>query len=490
MRDNQGNSRQFGFVSYKFPHQAAQAMQMMNRFKLQDKPISVALHEPKMLRQEKLAAKFAAAANNGWVSHPEKNEQGALSSTGAVGMEDNKPKKLTRKQSNSYFRAAMEADIRGETYSVAQLASLSPSVRNEVLAGLLARRLKDLPGFDQVAVEEGVYHQGSTEEQEQEAPTGRAALLLAQGHRNQRQEEGTNWTDDEVHEVVEQLVAKLSLAQAVDALQNPASLLGHALHEGQGQGDGATASDLDRSSPGTLQTTASAELLRNLTTTTTSVDTSTTSLDPTLKTTTIEGKEDKLRKAVKELLVPTSAPATLDEIVGLLSSLPKKERAMSLFNRDFLLQKVGEAQEILALSSSDDDVLNDPALVAPTAPPKEQQESPKQPTMDDYLKTVATLSAAEAVSKLQAGDLAPLIAPASDQAWATTEHFISAFVSLPPIEAKQKLGDRVFKVIKAGGIKGAPKLTVALLDSQDLPALAHLADSFPEVLREMALRLK
>lgn len=91
---------------------------------------------------------------------------------------------------------------------------------------------------------------------------------------------------------------------------------------------------------------------------------------------------------------------------------------------------------------------------------------------------------------LQAGALAPLIVPASKEEWTITEQFVRTFDSLSPIQVKQNLGNRVFKVIKAGRIKGAPKLTVALLDSQELPALAHLAHSFPQVLREMALRFK
>lgn len=44
-----------------------------------------------------------------------------------------------------------------------------------------------------------------------------------------------------------------------------------------------------------------------------------------------------------------------------------------------------------------------------------------------------------------------------------------------------------FRAIKAFGLKQAPKLTIALLDIDDLRALAHLMNSYPSVLKEKAL---
>ena len=44
-----------------------------------------------------------------------------------------------------------------------------------------------------------------------------------------------------------------------------------------------------------------------------------------------------------------------------------------------------------------------------------------------------------------------------------------------------------FRTIKAFGLKQAPKLTIALLDCDDLRALAHLMNSYPSVLKEKAL---
>lgn len=46
-----------------------------------------------------------------------------------------------------------------------------------------------------------------------------------------------------------------------------------------------------------------------------------------------------------------------------------------------------------------------------------------------------------------------------------------------------------FKVVKSLGVKGAPKITIALLDQEDLRALAHLMNSYTPVLKEKALSL-
>lgn len=54
-------------------------------------------------------------------------------------------------------------------------------------------------------------------------------------------------------------------------------------------------------------------------------------------------------------------------------------------------------------------------------------------------------------------------------------------------DQKQKLGDRLFKIIKAFGVRNAPKLTIHLLDNEDLRSLAHLMTEQPEILKEKVL---
>lgn len=79
MRSEAGESRGFGFVSFQTPDQASAAMHAMNGVVLEKKTIIVRLHEPKQLRQEKLAARFSG--HNG---HP-RSASGATSPTLSEG---------------------------------------------------------------------------------------------------------------------------------------------------------------------------------------------------------------------------------------------------------------------------------------------------------------------------------------------------------------------------------------------------------------------
>lgn len=79
MRNEAGESRGFGFVSFQTPDQASGAMHAMNGVVLEKKTIIVRLHEPKQLRQEKLAARFSG--HNG---HP-RSASGATSPTLSEG---------------------------------------------------------------------------------------------------------------------------------------------------------------------------------------------------------------------------------------------------------------------------------------------------------------------------------------------------------------------------------------------------------------------
>jgi len=68
-----------------------------------------------------------------------------------------------------------------------------------------------------------------------------------------------------------------------------------------------------------------------------------------------------------------------------------------------------------------------------------------------------------------------------------TDEFVDSLQDKPVQHQKQQLGDKLWRVVKAFGIKGAPKITIALLDQDDLRPLAHLMNSYPTVLKEKAL---
>ncbi|ORY33788.1 hypothetical protein BCR39DRAFT_557015 [Naematelia encephala] len=59
MRDDRGASRGFGFVSFRTPDDASQAIRIMNNAKVGTRLITVSLHEPRMVRPDKIAERVA-----------------------------------------------------------------------------------------------------------------------------------------------------------------------------------------------------------------------------------------------------------------------------------------------------------------------------------------------------------------------------------------------------------------------------------------------
>merc|ERR1712093_388964 len=106
--------------------------------------------------------------------------------------------------------------------------------------------------------------------------------------------------------------------------------------------------------------------------------------------------------------------------------------------------------------------------------------------------TLASLPAASIVAllpTLRASSPSLGLSSPSEADFAEMHGFMDALEAqgLEPSQVKQKLGERLFKVVKreasARGLKGGPRITIDLLDSEDLRALATLL-LFPEVLGE------
>jgi hypothetical protein len=54
---------------------------------------------------------------------------------------------------------------------------------------------------------------------------------------------------------------------------------------------------------------------------------------------------------------------------------------------------------------------------------------------------------------------------------AETDRFVDSLLDKPEHEQKQKLGERLFKVVKSFGFKNSPKITIYLLDHEELRPL-------------------
>ncbi|KAF9051715.1 hypothetical protein BJ165DRAFT_1524624 [Panaeolus papilionaceus] len=514
MRNEHGESRGFGFVSYQTPEQANDALRAMNGATLGSKQIVVRLHEPKQLRQEKLAQRFG----NG---HPRRGSSGATSPAASEAGDysqwnspRNYPSALAspalspkpmhherhdrgRRGSGSYYtvsrhtpqnsqnsitsitspssQAALSGNL-NVPMNYNSLSNLSPVVRKEVLTGELTRRVK---GFD----------------------------ILP--------------TEKDVDALVESLVT-LSLSNVLQYLDESPKLKEHtesykARHASSVPEPPSRPSSepvaQDASSTDHHDATASAPEHPS---TPVSLDHS--SLAPPRAASPAGSvpplsEKDRVFAAIAKL-----ESSRQSELTQLIMSLPKRERALCLFNPEVLKQKLADAR--MVLDSDDGDGADDgptdaqstqsaPVPMTPQTkkvlPPVEA--SPSTPDLSSRgasavaspspvtpggaaggthtLASLAKLPAAEIVRLANSASATGLPLPKADPAIVqATDSFIDAILDKPLQAQKQALGEKLFKVVKSFGVKGAPKITIALLDQDDLRALAHLMNSYPSVLKE------
>ncbi|SJX63558.1 related to polyadenylate-binding protein 3 [Sporisorium reilianum f. sp. reilianum] len=426
MRDNDGKSREFGFVSFKVAEDATQALHAMDNAKLGSKKITVRLHEPKTMRQEKLAARFNAA-------NAESTDAGSAGSS-VDGRHAETSRKTDKRQSRSYFKAGVPADANGLA-DEEQLRSLSSVVRNELLSGEFTRRVQQVPSIDEAHVD------------------GVVSALL-----------------------------KLKLGDAVEALNNPISLIQRVndareqLAQSPAPASMQAPSMLGAQNPAMLGVQAQSSV-------------SSTSSNGEGGASSKE--RERLLKAVRSV---AEADAPVEDITDMLASLPKKDRALALFNPEFLKQKVDEAKDILDITDDSGEDLSPPpagngssAVAAPAVlkDASNGQDSTSATAQTHTLSSLAALPAVEIVRLANSPSSAglPLAKPDAETV-AATDAFIDSLQGKAAHDQKQKLGDQLFKKVRSFGVKGAPKLTIHLLDSEELRALAHLMNSYEDVLRE------
>lgn len=404
MRDERGTSREFGFVSFRRAEDANRAMNSMNGALHGSKQMTVRLHEPKNVRQEKLSQKFGSAyhATSAAADSPEESGSPSSEADGA----------RQRRMSNSYFRAAASGED-GEQVDLGQLQSMNSTLRNDILRGGFSRKIKQL----------GV-------------------------------------KDEQTESLVAEL-SKLHLPDAVAALNDPQQL-----HK--------------------LVTEAQSKLFAGTCDSVSGDGASMASADTPPMT--------ERQRILKAVTANTSQDAPVEDIADLIVGLPKRERALALFNLDYLRTKIEEAKAILDLS--DEESISSPTTRAITSPltkanldianDSAHNTENKPPNNKPYtLADVARMPAAEIIHLANSPQAAGLPLPKADPSVVTeTDQFIDSIKDMAPHDQKQKLGDQLFKKIRSFGFKGAPKITISLLDSEDLRALAHLMNSYPECLRE------
>ncbi|CCL99612.1 uncharacterized protein FIBRA_01630 [Fibroporia radiculosa] len=496
MRNENGDSRGFGFVSYQMPDQAAAAMHSMNGVLLGSKQLVVRLHEPKQLRQEKLAQRFAG--HNG---HP-RSSSGATSPTASEAGESyagwpspsHRPAPLgspisghsdrpdrARRSSGSYYFAALSGTL-NLPMRYDDLSALSPVVRKEVLSGELSRRIKTM----------------------------------------------SNVAADELDAVVDSIVA-LQLVDVLQGIQDPVKLTEQiqAAKGALNASKGSSPSPAKSSSPSASLDSRALDLTApNATASAPDHPSTPISMPATLSTPPRTESPSGSVAPTSERDRMTAAVAKLEstqiaELTDLLMSLPKRERAMCLFNVEVLRAKIADAKMVLEVDEGAEEQATKQSLPEPPVTPQAKKiatpldASPQTPdlssrgpsataspapvtpshpttsvstTATHTIASLARLPASEIIKLANSTSATGLPLPKADPLVVkATDEFMDGLVDRPIQQQKQQLGDKIFRVVKSFGIKGAPKVTIALLDQDDLRSLAHLMNSYPSVLKEKAL---
>jgi polyadenylate-binding protein len=342
-------------------------MHGMNGALVGSKQLVVRLHEPKQLRQEKLAARFAG--HNG---HP-RSASGATSPTLSEGGESylgwpspgaksailgspvshSERLERPRRGSGSYYNvihypfiqslysdSCQQAALAGTLnlpMRYDDLSALSPVVRKEVLTGELSRRLKSMPTIPST----------------------------------------------EVDGIVESLVG-LSLSDVVSAIQDPTRLDEHIQRARNALPTSAVTPPEKAPSPANSQDSRLLDTNALNATASAPEHPSTpisvaASLSTPPRTSSPSGSVAPATASERERIlaaVTRLEPERATDLTDLLMSLPKRERAMCLFNVEVLRAKLVDAKVVL---DSDDAADGPTANTAPQATPEPVTPQSKRP---------------------------------------------------------------------------------------------------------------
>ncbi|KAG9304381.1 hypothetical protein G9A89_019943 [Geosiphon pyriformis] len=178
------------------------------------------------------------------------------------------------------------------------------------------------------------------------------------------------------------------------------------------------------------------------------------------------------------------APHNSEEILEMIMTLSKKERSLCYFNPEVLNRKIQEAAAALECTSADDDISPTPIPQKPStseavtpAPIPTPLTPPAEPYTITRIPTEPTQSNG-----------------AHDSDYDIIERFLDSIKQKPDLEKKQKLGNLLFPKVKATlkslGMKGAQatKLTIVLLDTNELRPLAHSMNDVEEFKKKVPYR--
>ncbi|GAB5586134.1 hypothetical protein Unana1_01034 [Umbelopsis nana] len=197
-----------------------------------------------------------------------------------------------------------------------------------------------------------------------------------------------------------------------------------------------------------------------------------------------ESSSDVQRLRMAEAVKRAGETSNTDDIVDMLLTLKRKERSLCLFNPDFLKSKIKLAKEALELFVDECGSHPEATLPLPTGlsrdiPAEGDTRGHDSSHFESYLTNEqyqvlhSNYNTAAQKSQSQQGGTSP--SKTSVKAThSEIDSFLASIQGYTLFEKKQKLGDRLFPLVKATGTKHAPKITIRLLDTIELYDLAHL----------------
>lgn len=178
-------------------------------------------------------------------------------------------------------------------------------------------------------------------------------------------------------------------------------------------------------------------------------------------------------------VVKSGEKDNVEDITDMLLTLKRKERSLCLFNPDFLRAKIQLAKSALELFMEEEDEGEENRVTANYGKMMTQQQQQQQPYQ--IVKTSRAIPIvpppAPAAQAATNGNTTTAKATSAEQETIPPNDinkFLQSLEGLAVHEKKQKLGNRLFPLVKATGFKGAPKITIRLLDTIPLHELAHI----------------
>jgi len=189
--------------------------------------------------------------------------------------------------------------------------------------------------------------------------------------------------------------------------------------------------------------------------------------------------------------------AHVSDLTELLMSLPKRDRALCLFNTEVLRVKIADAKVVLESDDSDDVVEQHSAVPAtpqargPSVAASPAPQTPSAPSSNYTVNSVAQMSFAEIYGLVNSGVELPML-KTSPELVKESEQWVGTVSSHTLATFKEQVGRKWLSCLKTAGYKRGIKVVshyMTRIDEQETRSLAHIVCLYPAIVKEKALQV-